>query len=66
VRVVQVGLGDRNEALLAKAKELPSMEECSVFTDLKDAMKVLEADFVINITPPAIHKEINFIVNEST
>lgn len=60
-----IGVVDKNDNLLNSAKELSGMEDVLIFNDLKDALAKLKPDFILNVTPPGIHKEINFIAFEN-
>lgn len=54
-----VGLVDKNPELLKKAQELGNFDKSVLFTSITDALNTVKPDFVINITPPGIHKYIN-------
>lgn len=54
-----VGLVDKNTELLKKAQELGNFDHSVLFTSITDALDTVKADFVMNITPPGIHKYIN-------
>jgi predicted dehydrogenase len=55
---------DRNQEALNMAKELPGMNNTGLFTDLREALTVYKPDFILNITPPAVHKDIDFTAYE--
>jgi len=59
-----IGIVDKNSELLSKAMELPRMEKAMAFTDIKEALTKLKPDFILNVTPPGIHKIIDFIAFE--
>jgi predicted dehydrogenase len=54
-----VGLVDKNTELLKKAQEFGNFDNSVLFTSITDALNTVKPDFVINITPPGIHKYIN-------
>lgn len=59
-----IGVVDKNEELLNKARALISTNNIQVFTDISDALAALKPDFILNFTPPAVHKRINFAAFE--
>lgn len=56
-----VGYVESNEDLLIKVGEDYQISKDLLFSDLTTAAKNQKADFVINVTPPSIHKEVSFI-----
>lgn len=54
-----IGLVDKNPDSLTKAKELDGIEENMLFLDIVEALDCLKPDFILNVTPPAIHKTVN-------
>jgi predicted dehydrogenase len=54
-----IGVVDKNQELLQDVKSLQGMEETRLFNDVSEALYQLKPDFILNLTPPFIHKEIN-------
>ncbi|MDQ0207659.1 Gfo/Idh/MocA family protein [Alkalicoccobacillus murimartini] len=53
-----VAVVDQQEESLQKVKEITSLESDQLFTSLQDALKGVEADFVLIVTPPTTHKQL--------
>lgn len=60
-----IGIVDKNTSLLEKAKEECNIEQTKLFTDLRHAIASTNPDFILNATPPIIHKEIDLIAFEN-
>lgn len=56
-----VALVDTNPSLLEMAKGVIGLEETRFFARVENALQEIKADFLINVTPPSVHKTINQI-----
>lgn len=55
------GLVDGSSKALDKARNLEGFESIGLFTSLEEALSYCKPDLVLNFTPPAVHKNIDFI-----
>ena len=62
-RINVVALVDKNKNTFKKVQQLDS-SNYDVFTGIEEALNQIKADFILNVTPPKIHKKINFIALE--
>ncbi len=58
------GLVDKNPEHLSRVKELKGINENLFYSDVRDALIHLKPDFLLNATPPGIHKTVNLIAFE--
>ncbi|MCS7181031.1 MAG: Gfo/Idh/MocA family oxidoreductase, partial [bacterium] len=56
-----VAIVDINEEILKKSIEKYPVLEGKTYTSLKDCLKKVKADALLNVTPPAFHKETSII-----
>jgi len=56
-----VGIVDVNEEILKKSVEKYPFLEGKTFKSLKDCLKKVKADAILNVTPPKFHKEISIL-----
>ncbi|MCM8784814.1 MAG: Gfo/Idh/MocA family oxidoreductase [Candidatus Omnitrophica bacterium] len=56
-----VAIVDINEEILKKSVEKYPSLEGKTYTSLKDCLKKVKADALLNVTPPAFHKETSII-----
>lgn len=54
-----IGVVDKNEVKLAEAASVASLPKHALFTSLSDALQVLKPEFILNVTPPHAHLDIN-------
>lgn len=59
-----IAVVDKNQRSLEKAKALQGMEDVILFQDLEQALTTCRPDFILNVTPPGIHKNVDFIAFE--
>ena len=57
-KVQVVGVVDNNPDNLERAGQLPQIEKSILFSDIQEALKAVKPDFILNITPPVIHKDV--------
>lgn len=54
-----VGIVDSSQKALNQLMKLGSYDSSILFTSIEDAVETCRPDFIINVTSPAVHKEVN-------